>query len=427
MMIAAACTTESGIDLETFGHGETGDADDGDGPGEAGDESGDEAGGDEDDGGDGDGACDTLPTPPELLDDQEDFYCPAGTTYDGAYQLCVGADLAVGPMTGPMVDACRACGLGATCDEADWPEDLARSLRGADPCWPGTQPTEDPARYPYCVDADYAWGPFPPDMVARCQGAGGGNSCESMRWTRSFAEQLVPPARTWSWIMPLDVGIRDDGAGGGHFGASRFNNSGGHSGIDILAPVGTPLLSACDGTVSLAAPVSGYGNTVIVVCRVPESVTDGAEIWVSMLYAHLDTLGTSTGASVAAGDVVGTVGKSGNASGSSVNPHVHYEMALHSSEGAAFGESHASSNHAGNAAGDAFAAAIETACWGPAGFDSTSGPKMKGRRPDPFMALACLIDKKPTLEAPSSALQTAFVPWSDHYQGNFDVDAGVAP
>src|SRR5690606_9656152 len=142
-----------------------------------------------------------------------------------------------------------------------------------------------------------------------------------------FAENLLPPklGLDWVWIMPVDYGLRDDSGGGGAFTASRLNNPGGHSGIDVLAPIGTPLLAPCSGPTQVGYD-GGYGNYVQLACEVPSVIAGGENLWVSILFAHLDTLSIGN-QQVVAGDMIGTVGKTGNAASPSINPHVHFEMA----------------------------------------------------------------------------------------------------
>lgn len=231
----------------------------------------------------------------------------------------------------------------------------------------------------------------------------------------------------WAWILPIDLGLRDDGGGGGHFSAPRLNNPGGHSGIDVLAPIGTELYAVCDGPV-LAGFDGGYGNWVQLACPIPEVLAAdlGTELWASVLYAHLDTTAVLDGQDVRRGQTLGTVGKSGNAGAAVINPHVHFEIAIQDSLAAAQAETHASANHDPNAAGDVFAAAFADRCLDVLGFESTTGPTMKGRRPDPFMLLTCLSGDKPALAVPDPGLQSDPTPWSEHYAADgFDVDVGL--
>jgi len=84
-----------------------------------------------------------------------------------------------------------------------------------------------------------------------------------------------------------------------------------HDGMDIGAPTGTPVRAAACGTVSLAGQQSGYGN---IVC-----ITHTSQF--STCYAHLSRFGTSAGARVQQGQVIGYVGCTGDCTG----PHLHFE------------------------------------------------------------------------------------------------------
>lgn len=90
-----------------------------------------------------------------------------------------------------------------------------------------------------------------------------------------------------------------------------------HDAIDILAPRGTPVLAAADGTVlRLFTSVRG-GLTVYHL---------GADERTVYYYAHLDGYaeGLAEGQAVARGQVIGTVGDSGNAAPG--NTHLHFAM-----------------------------------------------------------------------------------------------------
>jgi peptidoglycan LD-endopeptidase LytH len=105
------------------------------------------------------------------------------------------------------------------------------------------------------------------------------------------------------------------------FGAERDGGHREHHGIDILASRGTPVLSATDGVVSSVA-VTDIGGKVV-------WVWDPAR-GLSLYYAHLESQGVSTGTRVRAGDVLGTVGNTGNAR--STVPHLHFGI-YHRAEG----------------------------------------------------------------------------------------------
>jgi murein DD-endopeptidase MepM/ murein hydrolase activator NlpD len=87
-----------------------------------------------------------------------------------------------------------------------------------------------------------------------------------------------------------------------------------HSGIDLAAPLKTPVYAATAGTAYVARERGGYG-LYIVVLRDPG---------LSTLYGHLYFPLVGTGAPVAAGQPIGLMGSSGNSSG----PHLHFEVRL---------------------------------------------------------------------------------------------------
>jgi len=85
-----------------------------------------------------------------------------------------------------------------------------------------------------------------------------------------------------------------------------------HSGVDLAAARGTPVMAALPGIATVIVSVTGYGLHVI--------VDHGGGL--SSLYGHLDTVLVVSGDHVAAGEVIGTVGSTGNATG----PHLHFEI-----------------------------------------------------------------------------------------------------
>lgn len=87
---------------------------------------------------------------------------------------------------------------------------------------------------------------------------------------------------------------------------------GGHMGVDLRAPYGTPIMAAAGGTVTLAAVYRNYGNCVII------DHGNG----VSTLYAHASSLCVRAGDKVSAGDVIALVGSTGYSTGN----HLHFEV-----------------------------------------------------------------------------------------------------
>jgi murein DD-endopeptidase MepM/ murein hydrolase activator NlpD len=87
-----------------------------------------------------------------------------------------------------------------------------------------------------------------------------------------------------------------------------------HHGIDIKAKFGDDVLASAPGTVIFAGRQSGYGMVVI--------IDHGSRF--CTVSAHLSSISVREGSRVAGGDVVGTVGRSGNATGT----HLHFEIRI---------------------------------------------------------------------------------------------------
>ena len=92
---------------------------------------------------------------------------------------------------------------------------------------------------------------------------------------------------------------------------SGFGDGRNHAGIDLTAPIGTPVRAAACGTVNRATSMSGYG-TIICIRHTTAFVT---------CYAHLSSMAVAKGAVVAPGQVIGHVGMTGRTTG----PHLHFE------------------------------------------------------------------------------------------------------
>lgn len=87
-----------------------------------------------------------------------------------------------------------------------------------------------------------------------------------------------------------------------------------HLGVDVAAPIGTPIYAVEDGEVISAGPASGFGMWVRLL-HADGTIT---------VYGHVDTATVSEGEHVMAGDQIATVGNRGFSTG----PHCHFEVWL---------------------------------------------------------------------------------------------------
>jgi len=92
-----------------------------------------------------------------------------------------------------------------------------------------------------------------------------------------------------------------------------YNPAANHPAIDIAGDTGDPLWSVDDGVVVYAGwSYNGYGNLVVI---------DHGNGWQS-LYGHMDSIYVSCGMSLFQGATIGTLGNTGNSSGS----HLHFAL-----------------------------------------------------------------------------------------------------
>lgn len=104
------------------------------------------------------------------------------------------------------------------------------------------------------------------------------------------------------YLRPLAGGLRTQGIHG-------------YNGVDIAAPIGTPIMASAAGEVIIARATGwngGYGQYLVI--RHPNGT--------QTLYSHASAVLVGVGQSVAQGQVIGLVGNSGKSTG----PHLHFEI-----------------------------------------------------------------------------------------------------
>ena len=89
-----------------------------------------------------------------------------------------------------------------------------------------------------------------------------------------------------------------------------------HSGTDIAAPYGTPVLAAAGGTVTVANATDPWGGSYGYYVKIQHDGT------FDTLYAHCSSICVTPGQQVRQGEVIGYVGSTGNSTGN----HLHFEV-----------------------------------------------------------------------------------------------------
>jgi murein DD-endopeptidase MepM/ murein hydrolase activator NlpD len=124
---------------------------------------------------------------------------------------------------------------------------------------------------------------------------------------RAAARAAERAARLWQ--LPLPAGSYRLSS---RFGECSYLWANCHTGLDFAASFGTQIYNVAAGVVSEVGYEGSYGNRTIV------TLPDGTEMW----YCHQNSFAVSVGDQVAAGELIGYVGSTGNSTG----PHLHLEV-----------------------------------------------------------------------------------------------------
>ena len=121
------------------------------------------------------------------------------------------------------------------------------------------------------------------------------------------------------FICPIeyknDIIVRNDNRGDGLFASARSGKRI-HKGLDLLADVGTPVCAARSGKVISATVNKGMGKYIII--RHRDNIIT--------IYGHLSNIFVWKDDYVRQGQIIGSVGKTGNARAAGMLPHLHFEI-----------------------------------------------------------------------------------------------------
>lgn len=136
----------------------------------------------------------------------------------------------------------------------------------------------------------------------------GRESVEMRQAFSNWTESLTPD---FAMSLPVD-GVRSSSFGSRSFFNGQPRNP--HSGMDIAAPEGTPILAPAPGVILTTGNYFFNGNTIVM---------DHGHGLIS-LYCHMNTIDVEPGAVIAAGEQIGEVGSTGRVTG----PHLHWSVNL---------------------------------------------------------------------------------------------------
>ncbi|MGM9943941.1 MAG: murein hydrolase activator EnvC family protein [Lysinibacillus sp.] len=119
----------------------------------------------------------------------------------------------------------------------------------------------------------------------------------------------LPTTSSGTWTAPTK-GRFTSGYGWRNLGGREF-----HYGVDVANSIGTPIVAAADGVVSYAAPLSTFGNVVMITHSINGQI-------MTTVSAHMNSIGVKVGQTVSKGQEIGKMGMTGRVTG----PHLHFEV-----------------------------------------------------------------------------------------------------
>ena len=144
-------------------------------------------------------------------------------------------------------------------------------------------------------------------------------SPEDLRRILRDVENIQRAFSTWTEnkAPPLSLDLPAQGRLTSRFGLRRFFNNKPrqpHSGLDIAAPLGTPVTAPAPGTIVETGDYFFNGKTIFI---------DHGQGLISM-YNHLSRIEVQTGQAVGRGEKIGEIGATGRVTG----PHLHWSVSL---------------------------------------------------------------------------------------------------
>jgi len=130
-------------------------------------------------------------------------------------------------------------------------------------------------------------------------------------------EEDLPDNKDKKWTPPLNGTYKITSLVGLRPNPTNPSVMGDHAGIDIAAPIGTPIYAVADGKVSIAHESNDNNCGIFVNLLVKDD-----NIEYKITHCHMSKLTVKTGQKVNKGNLLGLVGNTGGSTG----PHLHFQM-----------------------------------------------------------------------------------------------------